>query len=65
MKNKFIVVDKVPKEGIPYKTAINFNNVVEVTPKDNHECWLKYWDGKEIRNTRIANTLEEVVAQVG
>ena len=48
-----ILVTKIPQEGVPYQVALNKNNIVEVSPRDSNESWLKFWDGQQIRNYRI------------
>ena len=64
MNTKFVVVTKITASNCRYKVAINAGNIIEVSPKENSsEHWLKYWDGEKIRNTLIAETVDNILFQ--
>lgn len=41
--------------------GVPVNNIIEVNPKeDSSDCWLKYWDGKEVRTCVVVQSIEEI-----
>lgn len=59
MKASHTVLQRVPKEGLPFDFVVNTNNVIEVSPKGTNECWMKFWDGSEVRSCIIEGTVAD------
>ena len=57
MLKSHILIKRIPKEGPTYEMILNKANVIEVTPKGDMECWMKYWDGKEIRTCIVEGSV--------
>lgn len=52
-----VLLVRVPREGAPFESITNVSNIIEITAKDDSTCWMKYWDGKEIRSCIVKGTL--------
>ena len=60
-----IILNRVNTQSQIVQIGLQAANITEVTPKDeNRTCWVKYWNGSEIRSMVVENNLDEIQHKV-
>lgn len=57
-----IQVTRIAQDGSEVSMILLRTNILEVSKKDDNFCWVKYWDGSQVRSIVAKGSLEHAMS---